>query len=150
MPFLGPKWLVRPKQFFLGTNHYSCFLLPVGPFHCAKFAKIFYSGSKFLRMRLFWAQNAPPPLPPPKFSSFSFFWKWLVSFSSTYLLISPFHYAKFLVQKYFQRIQSYEDVQVLGPKWPNCPNENFFQKTFLWILFLSFMSIYTTKIKVRY
>ena len=40
--------------------------------------------------------------------------------------------ALFIVQnlkKFFQRIQSYEDVQFLGPKWPISPNENFFQKT---------------------
>ena len=34
--------------------------------------------------------------------------------------------ALFIVQnlkKFFQRIQSYEDVQFLGPKWPISPNE---------------------------
>ena len=39
--------------------------------------------------------------------------------------------ALFIVQnlkKFFQRIQSYEDVQFLGPKWPISPNENFFRK----------------------
>ena len=43
------------------------------------------------------------------------------------LPISPFHCAKFL-KKFFQQIQSYEDVQFLGPKWPISPNENFFRK----------------------
>ena len=40
--------------------------------------------------------------------------------------------ALFIVQnlkKFFQWIQSYEDAQFLGPKWPISPNENFFQKT---------------------
>ena len=40
--------------------------------------------------------------------------------------------ALFTVQnfkKFFQWIQSYEDAQFLGPKWPISPNDNFFQKT---------------------
>ena len=43
------------------------------------------------------------------------------------LPMSPFQCAKFL-KKFFQQIQSYEDVQFLGPKWPISPNENFFRK----------------------
>ena len=61
--------------------------------------------------------------------------------------------ALFIVQnfkKFFRRIQSYEDAQFLHPKWPISPNENFFQKTCLWNLFLSFKPIYMPKIKVRY
>ena len=53
------------------------------------------------------------------------------------------------LKKFFQWIQSYEDAQFLGPKWPISPNENFFQKTCQWALFLSFMPIYMPKIKVR-
>ena len=52
-----------------------------------------------------------------------FSWKLLISFSS----ISHFHCAKFQ-KKSSQWIQSYEDVQFLGPKWPTCANENFFRK----------------------
>ena len=39
--------------------------------------------------------------------------------------------ALFIVQnfkKFLQQIQSYEDAQFLGPKWPISPNENFFRK----------------------
>ena len=39
--------------------------------------------------------------------------------------------ALFIVQnlkKFLQRIQSYEDAQFLGPKWPISPNNNFFRK----------------------
>ena len=32
------------------------------------------------------------------------------------------------LKKNIQRIQSYEDAQFLGPKWPISPNENFFRK----------------------
>ena len=41
-------------------------------------------------------------------------------------------------------------MQFLGPKWPNSPNEDFFQETCSWALFLLFMHIYMPKIKVRY
>ena len=40
--------------------------------------------------------------------------------------------ALFIVQnfkKFLQRIQSYEDVPFLDPKWPISSNENFFLKT---------------------
>ena len=40
---------------------------------------------------------------------------------------SPFHFAKFK-KKFFQWIQSYEDMQFLGPKGPISPNDNFFIK----------------------
>ena len=49
-----------PEQFiFFSTNHYYYFHLPVGPFHCAKFAKNYYSWSKVVRMSHFWVQNGP-------------------------------------------------------------------------------------------
>ena len=38
----------------------------------------------------------------------------------------------FIVQnfkKFLQWIQSYEDAQFWAPKWPICPNDNFFRKT---------------------
>ena len=52
-------------------------------------------------------------------------WK-IINITLTYLL------APFIVQiskKFFQQIQSYEDVQFLGLKWSISSNENFFQKT---------------------
>ena len=33
-----------------------------------------------------------------------------------------------ILKKFLLRMQSYEDAQFLGPKWPICPNENFFRK----------------------
>ena len=41
VPFSGPKWPICPEQIFFGTNHYYYFHLPIGPFHCAKFLKIY-------------------------------------------------------------------------------------------------------------
>ena len=53
----------------------------------------------------------------------TFFWKLLISLSSTY---QPLSLCK-IFKKFFQRIQTYEDAQFLGPK-PISPNENFFRK----------------------
>ena len=53
------------------------------------------------------------------------FWVQTIIVTLIYLL------ALFIAQnfkKFFQQIQSYEDVQFLGPKWPISPNENFFRK----------------------
>ena len=55
---------------------------------------------------------------------FFFLKKLLISFSSTYW---PLLLCK-IPNKFFQPIQSYEDVPFLGPKWPTCQNENFFRK----------------------
>ena len=66
------------------------------------------------------------PIFGPKMVHFpqtTFFGKLLILFWS----ISPFHWAKFK-KKPFQWIQSYEDIQFLGIKWPICPNDNFFRK----------------------
>ena len=60
MPFLGPKWSISPEQNFWGTNHYYCFHVPIGPFHCANlFLKKSYSGSRVRRMHHFVAENEP-------------------------------------------------------------------------------------------
>ena len=116
--FWAKKSPVCPEQDFFGTNHYYYFHLPIDPFHWAKFKKNSYSESRVMRMHNFWAQNGP-------FAPKCFFWKKpLISFSFTYW---PLLLCKIL-KKFSQRIQSYEDVSVLGPKQPICPNENFFRK----------------------
>ena len=130
MPFSGPKWFLCPKQFFLGTNHYSCFHLPVGPFHCANFAKHFYSGSKVLRMHLFWAQNAPflpspSPPPPQKKKIISFFENYYYHF---HLPISPFHCAKF--QKILFADPELLGCAIFGPKMTHLPKWEFFREPF--------------------
>ena len=66
----------------------------------------------------FQAQNGP-------FVMNKFFLVQTIIITFIYLL------ALFIVQnlkKFFQRIQSYEDAQFLGPKWPISPKENFFRK----------------------
>ena len=116
-PFSAPKCPICPEQFFLVTNHYYYFHLPTGRFHEAKFFKKSYSRSSVMRMRHFRAQNRP--LAP------NIFWKkFLISFSSIY---SPLLLCK-IFKKFLQMIQSSEDAPVLAPKWPICPNDNFFRK----------------------
>ena len=73
-----------------------------------------------MRMCHFRAQNGP-------FVLNKFFLVQTIIITFIYLL------ALFIVQnfkKFFQRIQSYEDAQFLGPKWSISPNENIFWKPF--------------------
>ena len=53
-----------------------------------------------------------------------FFGKLSISISST---CQPLSWCK-TFKKFFQQIQSYEDVQFLDPKWPISSNEKFFRK----------------------
>ena len=68
----------------------------------------------------------------------NFFWKKIFkSFSSTYWLLSLCKISK----KFFKQIQSYDNVPSWGPKWPICPNENFFIKDLL-ISLIPFINTY--------
>ena len=77
-----------------------------------------YSRSKVMRISHFWAQNGL--FAPNKY----FFGKLLIFFSSTYQTLS----LRKILKKFFQVMQSYEDVHFLGPKWPISSNKNFFKK----------------------
>ena len=128
-PFLGQKWPICPEQIFFGTNYYY-FYPPIGPFHCAKFKKISYSGSWVMRLCHFGAQNG-------LFASKTFLEK-IINIIFIYLLVT-------LKKKFLQRIQIISGLKMAHlPKWES------FQKTCSWALFLSFMPIYMPKIKVRY
>ena len=59
-PFLGLKWSICPKQFFL-ENYYYQSHPPISPFHRVKFKKKSSSGSRVMRMCNLWAQNDPFP-----------------------------------------------------------------------------------------
>ena len=106
--FSDPKWPICPEQHFFGTNHYCYLQLLIGHFHCVKFQKNSYSKSRVMRMHCSWVQNGP--FAPNK------------SFFENYLYHSHVQNLK----KIFQQIQSYKDVQLLGPKWLISSNENFF------------------------
>ena len=86
------------------------------PFSLSKIYKNSYSRSRVMRMCHFWIQNVP-------FAP-NFFWK-VINIIFIYLL------ALFIGQNFkksFKRIQNYEEVEFLSPKWPISTNENFFQK----------------------
>ena len=82
-------------------------------------------------MHHFWAQNRP-------FATNKFFWKKIfTSFLSTYWLLSLCKIWK----KFFKQIQTYDSVPCWGPKWPICPNKNFFIKDLL-ISLVPFINVY--------
>ena len=99
-----PKMTHSSWTIFFGTNHYYYFHLPIVSFHCAQFQKILTGDREVLDSK--WCICLPPPPPPKK----NFFWKII----NNIILI-----------KFFQRIQSYEHAQFLGPKWPISSNEIF-------------------------
>ena len=88
MPFFGLKQPICPEQNIFGTSHYYHFHLPFGPFHCAKFKKNSYSGSRVIRMRLFRALNGP--LAQTNYFLKKKYWYHF------HLPIGPFHCEKFL------------------------------------------------------
>ena len=91
----------------------------LAPFYSAKFyKKILRANSELWGCAIFGTKMA-------HLSSTNFFLVQAIIITFIYVL------AIFTVQnlkKFLQRIQSYEDVQFLGPKWPISPNENFFRK----------------------
>ena len=97
--------------------HYHHFHLTIDPFHCAKFKKILTADLELLGCTTFGPKMVH--LPQTIFSR-----KLFTTFLSTYW---PLSLCKIL-KKFFQLIQSYEDAQLLGPKRPTYPNENYFRK----------------------
>ena len=57
VPFLGQKWSICPKQFFLKFNNTILIYLQALLF--CKILKNSSSGSRVMRMHHFWAQNGP-------------------------------------------------------------------------------------------
>ena len=67
---------------FFGTKHYYYFHLPIDRFQCANLKKSLQQIQSYEKSPFFWAQNGL--FSPSKF----FFGKLLISFSSTYKLLS--------------------------------------------------------------
>ena len=88
------------------------------PFIPQNFKKKSYSQSTFMRMHEFCAQNGP-------FAPIFFFGKHWYYF---HLPVGPFHCASFKKIITTDSWWSYDNLLFLGPKWPSCPNENFFRK----------------------
>ena len=86
---------------------------------CAIIARLCFSYAEAcISMCHFWAQNGP-------FVLNKNFLVQTIIITFIYLLVL------FIVQnlkKFSQWIQSYQNAQFLGPKWPISPNENFFRK----------------------
>ena len=135
--FLDPKWSICPEQIFLVQTIIITFIYTLALFTVQNL-KNSYSRSRVMRIHHFWAQNSP-------FAPNNFFFGTLsISFSSTY---QPLSLCK-MFKKFFQRIQSYKDVQFLGQKWPISPNQIFFRKPVNEPFF--FHSCLSTSQKFRY
>ena len=91
------------------------------PFIPQNFKKKSYSQSTFMRMHEFCAQNGP-------FAPIFFFGKHWYYF---HLPIGPFHCASFKKIITTDSWWSYDNLLFLSPKWPICPNENFFSENLL-------------------
>ena len=132
--FLDPKWPICPEQiFFLVQTIIITLIYLLSLFCCVKFKKILTANPEFWGCTIFGPKIVHLP------QTIFFYWK-IINICLIYLL------ASFIVQnlkKFFQQIQSYEE-------WPISQNDIFFRKTYQWALFLSFMSIYRPKIKVKY
>ena len=93
-------------------------MYPLAPFILQNFKKSFRAGPELWGCAIF----------RPKMAHLSWTKFFLVQ---TIIITFIYLLALFIVQnlkKFFQRIQSYEDAQFLGPKWPISPNKNFFRK----------------------
>ena len=91
--------------------------VPIGPFHCAKFKEILTTDPELWGRTIFGPKMVHLP-------QTIFFWK-IINIILIYLLAISLSK---ILKIFFQQIQSYEDAQFLGPKWPISPNENFFRK----------------------
>ena len=101
----GPKWLICPKQFFLVQTIIITLIYLLALF-------IVQNLQKFLTV---------DPTKKKKKKK-----RKIITIIFIYLL-TPF-IVQNLKKKSFQQILNYEDAQFLGPKWPICPNKNFFRK----------------------
>ena len=113
----GTKWPICPEHNFLVQTIVITFIYLLVLF-IVQNLKNSYNGSRIMTLHHVLAQSG-------EFAPNNFFL--VIYYYHSHLPISPFHCAK-LKKKFFQQIQSYEDVQLLGPKWPISSNENFFRK----------------------
>ena len=116
--------IFRPKMVHLSWTNFFLVQTIIITFIYLLALFIVQNLKKFLQ----WIQSYEDvPFLGPKWSICSkqmFFWKLLVSLSSTYL---PLSLCKIL-KKFFLQIQNYEDAQLLSPKWSMSSNEDFFSR----------------------
>ena len=133
---MGPKWLLCPEQKLFGTNHCHYFHLTIGHFHCAKFKKIITVDPELWRCTIFGPKMVH--LHQTNFLLENYYYH-------SHLPISPFHCAKFKKNSSSRSRVMNEDVQFLGPKWLNSPNDIFSENLFMRLV--SFIHAY---LQVRY
>ena len=109
-------WFVWYEPLLLPSYSYWHFLLG------KMWKRNSYSESRVIRMRHFWAQNG-------SFAPNCFFWEKLLSFSSTYW---PLSFCKIL-KKFFELIQSCEDVPSSDLPWTKCFGANHYYYFHLYI-----------------
>ena len=125
MPFLGPKWPICHKKFFLCTNHYYYFIYLLALFTVQNLKKK-YSKSRVMRMHQFCAPNGS--LAPNK----NLFLKKNINIIFIYLL------APFILQNFKKILKVNPDLgrcAIFGPKIPQ-----FVLKIFFWYKALLLLS----------
>ena len=117
------------NKFFLGTNHYYYFHLPIGPFHCAKFLKILIADPELWGCTIFGLKMVH--LPQKKF-----FWK-IINIVLIYLL------APFIVQNLKKILPVDPELRgcaIFGHKMTHFPKWDFFSENLLISFFHSCLS----------
>ena len=114
--FGSSEWTISPEQLFFCTNHCCYFHLPIIPFHCGKFKKISYSGSRVMTMHHVLGQNVP-------FAPNKFFCRKSIIIFLIYLL------APFIVQNLKKILPVDPELRgcaIFGPKMSHFPKWEFF------------------------
>ena len=117
MPFFVPKWLICPKQIFLVQTIIITFIYLLTLFIVQNSKTILTADSELWGCTIFGPKMVHLPYT-------NFFWK-IINVILIYLL-APF--IGTILKQFFQQIQSYEDAQFLGLKWPISPTDKFFRK----------------------
>ena len=97
--------------------------VPTSLFHSAKFWKHSSSRSRVMRMCHFWVQNGSFVL------------------NKFFLVLTIVIFIEKIFKTFLQRIQSYEDVPFLGPKWSNWSKEKSFRKI-IHIIFICRLALF--------
>ena len=126
---MWPKRSICSEQKNFGKNHCYYFLLPIGPFHCAKFKKILTADPESWQCTIF----GPKMIHKSQF----FFWK-IITIILIYLL------APFIVQNLKKILPADPELwgcAIFGPKMAHFPKWELFQKTCSRALLPLFMPI---------
>ena len=107
----GPKMVHLPQTNFFSEKNYIIFIHLLDPFILQNFKKILRANPELWGCAIF------GPKMPPFVQNNIFWYKPLLLLSSIYLLAL---FNGHNLKKILQRIQGYEDMPFLGPKWSIC------------------------------